>query len=328
MSSLNKGTPLYYDDICLIPNNFSELDTRDNADTSKKFLGKTYSLPVIPANMASVVNLNVCRKLAQCNYFYIMHRFGYVIKDDCKLSVTQDLVKTANEEKWNLVSISTGVNEDSKRDLEWILDYGYRVDVITIDVALGYHQQVEDRIKFIQQKFPNVKIIAGNVAEQKGAQFLTDLGVDAIKVGIAGGLACSTRHTTGFSAPMLWSIAEALKGAQNIPIIADGGIRYIGDIAKAIRFGAECVMIGSLFASCIDSAATIGEDGKKHYYGSASFAAKKRAKNIEGISLTLEPDKTILEKLDEVKQSLQSSISYAGGTSLHALNMVDWLQIR
>lgn len=326
---MNKGTPLYYDDICLIPNNYSELDTRENASAKKVLFAQIYELPVILANMESVVNKDICRQLEQNYYFYIMHRFGYVItENDTKLSVTQDLVKSANEENWNLISISTGVNDDSKRDLEWILRYGYRVDVITIDVALGFHKQVEERIKFIHNYFPQTKIIAGNVAESEGARFLADLGVNAIKVGIGQGGPCSTKYQTGFTAPMLWSIKEAIKGAKDLPIIADGGIKHIGDIAKAIVFGADMVMCGSLFASCIDSAAKIGDDGKKHYYGSASFASKKRAKNIEGISLSLEADKTILEKLDEVKQSLQSSISYSGGNNLSSLNMVDWLLLK
>lgn len=328
MSNLNKGNPLYYDDVCLIPNNFSELDTRDNADTSKKFLGRTYRLPVILANMASVVNLDICRKLSEAQYFYIMHRFGYVIKDDFKLSVTQDLVKTANEEKWKLISISTGVNEDSKKDLKYILDYQYRVDVITIDVALGYHQQVEDRIKYIRDKFPYTKIIAGNVAEEKSAAFLADLQVDAIKVGIGQGKVCTTKLQTGFTAPMLWSITEALKGANHIPIIADGGIQHIGDIAKALVFGADMVMSGGLFAPCIDSAAELANDGTKHYYGSASFASKKHSKNVEGKSLQIEADKTILEKLEEIHQALQSSISYAGGNKLDSLKVVDWLLLK
>lgn len=328
MSSLNKGNPLYYDDICLIPNNFSELTSRDDADTSVLFLGRKYKLPVILANMESVVNLDVCRKLSSNGYFYIMHRFGYVIKDDMKLSVTQDLVQTANKEGWETISISTGVNDDSKRDLDWIKAYDYDVDVITIDVALGYHQQVEDRIKYIRDNFPNVKIIAGNVAESEGARFLADLQVDAIKVGIGQGKVCTTKLQTGFTAPMLWSITEALKGAGNVPIIADGGIQYNGDIAKAILFGADMVMTGGLFAPCVDSAAVISSDGTKHYYGSASFASKKHSKHVEGKSMAIETDKTILEKLDEVKQSLQSSISYAGGNKLDALKMVDWLQIK
>lgn len=319
--------PLYYDDICLIPNNYSELMTRDDADTSAKFIGnKRYKNCVIPANMASVVDADISIKLEQEGYFYIMHRFGY---KDNGLSATQDFVERANKERLNLVSISTGVNEESYRDLKWIIDSIYNVDVITLDVALAFHKKAEMMINFIKKELPEVKIIAGNVAERKGAEFLANLGVDAIKVGIGQGGPCSTRFQTGFTAPMLWSIQQARAGAKKIPIIADGGVKCIGDIAKAIVFGASMVMCGGLFASCSDSAAESTSDGKKHYYGSASFASKKHSKNIEGVSLALEPDCTILEKMNEINQALASAISYSGGKNIEDLHKnTDWILLK
>lgn len=322
---MNGKIPLYYDDICLIPDNFSELETRDNADTSKSFLGFKIRNPVIPANMASVVDVDVCRKLANDGYFYSMHRFGHVESGD---SVTVDLIKTANVERWPLISISTGVGKDSYKDLQWIINNPHlNVDVITVDVALGFHKQVAEVIKFIKKEIPQAKIIAGNIAASKAARFLSDLGVDAIKVGIGQGAVCSTKLQTGFTAPMLWSITESLKGSD-VPIIADGGIKNIGDIAKALVFGADMVMCGGLFAPCIDSAAKLNDQGKKEYFGSASFHCKKHDKHVEGFMVGLQSDKTILEKMNEINQALASSISYAGGKKLDDLRGIDYLILK
>jgi len=318
--------PLYYDDICLIPDNYSELETRDNADTSVNFLGFLARNPVIPANMSSVVDADVCRKLALNGYFYCMHRFGHVENGD---SVTVDLIKTANAERWPLVSVSTGVGPDSYKDLQWMIDNcESNIDVITVDVALGYHKQVAEVVRFIRKELPDTKIIAGNVAGRKGAEFLANLGVDAIKTGIGSGFVCSTKIQTGFTAPMLWSIKETVEGAQDIPVIADGGIRNIGDAAKAMVFGAKMVMCGGLFAPCIDSAAKINDEGKKEYFGSASFHCKKHDKHIEGFMMGLQADKTILEKMEEINQALASAISYAGGNKLQDLLGIEYLNLR
>lgn len=316
---------LYYDDICLLPSNYSSLESRDLADTSRVFLGIKAKVPVILANMESVVNSDICKYLSENDYFYVMHRFGFT---DEGLSTTKSLIKRGNVEKWKLISVSTGVNKDSLDDLEWAKVNGYRIDVVTIDVALGYHRKVRERIEQIQKLLPGTRIIAGNVAEKKGAKFLVNLGVDAIKTGIGQGGACSTRFQTGFTCPMLWSIEKTVEGADGVPVIADGGITCIGDIAKAMVWGASMVMSGKLFASCIDSAAKINDDGTKQYFGSASFQSKKHAKHVEGFALNLEANCTIAEKLSEVQQALQSSISYAGGTTLKAFQGVEYLLLK
>jgi GMP reductase len=328
---------LKYDDVALLPDNYSDLETRDDADVSVAFLGKTYSNPVICANMASVVNVDVCRKLDLHNYFYIMHRFGYLMGDaaigaeNCiGLSVTQGLVRVANEENWNLVSISTGVNDDSLNDLKFIKKHGFRVDVITVDVALGFHKKVADRIQIIRDMFPKVKIIAGNVAGPKACEFLIEkCKADAIKLGIGQGSVCSTRLQTGFTAPMVWTIEQCYRACVGspVPLIADGGLKHIGDIAKAIRFGATMVMSGGLFAGCYDSAAETTAEGKKQYYGSASVQCKKHSKHIEGYKVGLDEEGCIIDKMNAINQALQSSISYSGGRTLFDIRKTEYILV-
>lgn len=336
---------LTYQDVLLVPR-YSELESRSLADTSVELCGWKFKLPIIPANMEDVIDVEIARYLSQNGYFYIYHRFGTSHFYDPgiafgKLS-TCYFVKLANEEKWPLISISTGVNDDSLKELITIKALRKRVDFITIDVAHGHHLKVKERIKWIKENLPNTKIIAGNIATKEAYVDLIVWGADVIKVGIGQGSICTTRFQTGFSLPMFTCLMEIVgeiynaaffgqkgmfvpKFFKRVPIIADGGIQTIGDISKALLAGATMVMSGKLFASCIDSPAKI-INNKKQYRGSTSFAAKKENKHIEGKVIDIDADITIKERLGEIKQALQSSISYAGGKDLTCLKNVKWIR--
>lgn len=304
-----------YDDINLIPN-YSELPSRSDADTSVNLCGWKFRLPVVPANMEDVIDINIARFLSQSGYFYIMHRFN---------KITWRLVQDANIQNWQLISISTGVNEDTLDELKRIKEKGYRIDFITIDVAHGHHIKVKERIHWIKENFPNTKVIAGNIATNGAYADLIEWGADIAKVGVGQGSICTTRYQTGFSKPMFSCINQLKNGnlPPYIPIIADGGAKYIGDIPKALVAGATMVMTGKLFAPCIDSPAQI-IDNHKQYRGSTSFAAKKHNKHIEGKTVELEADITIKERLIEIEEALQSAISYAGGSNLDAFKKVEY----
>src|SRR6201988_870266 len=130
-----------------------------------------------------------------------------------------------------------------------------KVDVLAIDTAHGHSFRVMEAIKAIRHRLPNAQIIAGNVANYEGAKELISLGVDRLKVGIGPGSICTTRVVTGAGVPQLTAIIEAARAAQgtDVPLIAEGGIKYSGDISKALAAGASCVMIGSLFAGTEES---------------------------------------------------------------------------
>ena len=125
-----------------------------------------------------------------------------------------------------------------------------RVDAIVIDTAHGHSSRVIDAVRAVKSKFPELQLVAGNVATAEGTKALISAGVDAVKIGIGPGSICTTRVVTGAGVPQIMAITEAVAAAEGtgVPIVADGGIKFSGDVAKAIAAGADCVMIGSLFA--------------------------------------------------------------------------------
>jgi IMP dehydrogenase len=146
------------------------------------------------------------------------------------------------------VGASVGTSRDTEMRVDALVEAG--VDVLVVDTAHGHSKNVIDRVRSIKQKYPNVQVIGGNIATAEAALALVDAGADAVKVGIGPGSICTTRIVSGVGVPQISAIAnvvEALEGRE-IPVIADGGIRFSGDIAKAVVAGASAVMMGSMFA--------------------------------------------------------------------------------
>ncbi len=174
------------------------------------------------------------------------------------------------------VGAAVGTGKDSKARVVALAEAG--VDVIIVDTAHGHAQSVLDCVKWVKQQHPEVQVIGGNIATGAGAKALADAGADAVKVGIGPGSICTTRIVAGVGVPQITAIndtAEALKGT-GIPLIADGGIRYSGDIAKAIAAGAYSIMIGGLFAGAEESPGEVElYQGRayKTYRGMGSLAA-------------------------------------------------------
>src|SRR5437588_9224632 len=165
---------------------------------------------------------------------------------------------------------------------------GKKVAVLAIDTAHGHTTRVMDAVRAIKSKFPEVQLITGNVATYEGARELASLGVDGIKVGIGPGSICTTRVVSGAGVPQITAIAECSRATREagVPLIADGGIKYSGDITKAIAAGADCVMIGSLLAGTDESPGeTILYQGRtfKTYRGMGSMGAMSQASS-EGTS--------------------------------------------
>jgi GMP reductase len=307
-----------YDNILLLPRK-CRVDSRSQCDTGITFGPRRFAMPVVPSNMKTVVDETIVEFLARSDHFYVMHRFDL------------DNVAFARRmrEKKLFVSISLGVKPADAATVDQLAADGTGADYITIDIAHGHADSVRRMIEHIKAKLPAAFVIAGNVATPEAVIDLENWGADATKVGVGPGKVCITKLKTGFGTGG-WQLS-ALKWCARVaakPIVADGGIRHHGDIAKSVRFGATMVMIGSLFAGHEESPGqTVEVDGKlyKEYYGSASDFNKGEYKHVEGKRI-LEPIKgPLADTMREMREDLQSSISYAGGVGLADLKKVNYV---
>ena len=309
-----------YDNVLLLPRK-CRVESRSECDTSVTLGKHTFRLPVVPANMKTVVDPQICAWLARNGYFYVMHRF-----DLDNLQFVRDMAAQGL-----YASISVGVKKADHEAISRMRSEGLSPDFITIDIAHGHADSVHAMISHIKENLPESFVIAGNVGTPEAVIDLENWGADATKVGIGPGKVCITKLKTGFGTGG-WQLS-ALKWCARVatkPIIADGGIREHGDIAKSVRFGASMVMIGSMLAGHEESpGATVEVDGKlyKEYYGSASDFNKGEYKHVEGKRI-LEPVKgKLADTLVEMEQDLQSSISYAGGTRLLDVRRVNYVML-
>ena len=311
-----------YEDIQLIPAK-CVVNSRSECDTTVTLGGHTFKLPVVPANMQTIIDENIANYLAENGYFYIMHRF----EPQKRIAFIKSM-----QSRSLIASISVGVKEEEYTFVEQLAEENLVPEFITIDIAHGHSNAVINMIKHLKKQLPNSFVIAGNVGTPEAVRELENAGADATKVGIGPGKVCITKIKTGFGtggwqlAALRWCAKAASK-----PIIADGGIRTHGDIAKSVRFGASMVMIGSLFAGHEESpGVTVEKDGKqfKEYFGSASEFQKGEKKNVEGKKMFVEYKGPLEDTLREMEQDLQSSISYSGGNKLESIRNVDYVIVK
>lgn len=311
-----------YEDIQLIPNKCI-VNSRSECDTSVTLGKHTFRMPVVPANMQTIIDDKIAEFLAENGYFYIMHRFD----EEARIPFIKKM-----QAKGLITSISVGVKPGEYTFIETLAKEKLIPDYITIDIAHGHANSVINMIQHIKKHLPDSFVIAGNVGTPEAVRELENAGADATKVGIGPGKVCITKIKTGFGtggwqlAALRWCAKAARK-----PIIADGGIRTHGDISKSVRFGAAMVMIGSLFAGHEESPGeTKVENGVvyKEYFGSASEFQKGERKNVEGKKIWIQHKGSLKDTLIEMQQDLQSSISYAGGKDLEAIRKVDYVIVK
>lgn len=308
---------LTYDDIQLIPS-YSNVKTRTKVDLSCK-ISKNYSIkiPIVASPMDTVCGYEMAARLYELGGVGCVHRFN-TIEEQARI-VTK-LAEIIDNKKFPIM-IAIGVQEEDKnRAIECTLR---GANVLIIDVAHGDHENVISMIKWCKDNLPdNVDIIAGNIATPESAIRLQEAGADGLRVGIGGGSLCTTRVKTGFGVPNVTCLEEILKVAE-VPIMADGGIRTSGDIAKALAVGADCVMIGSLIAGTLESPGQMLEKGNglyKRYRGSASLETKtthgQTERNVEGESTIIPFKGGVKYIIKGLTDGVRSACSYAGANSL------------
>jgi IMP dehydrogenase len=231
----------------------------------------------------------------------------------------------ACKDQWGRLRVgaAVGVGADCEERVEALAKAG--VDVIVVDTAHGHSKNVLDSIRFIRRRHPDLNLIGGNVATEEGAAALIDAGVNGVKVGVGPGSICTTRVVSGVGVPQITAIASCAKAAarRNTPIISDGGIKYSGDITKALAAGADSVMIGSLFAGTEESPGeTILYQGRtyKVYRGMGSLGAMKEgSKDRYGQS-------DVSEEAKLVPEGIEGQVPYKGSLSFIIHQLVGGLR--
>ena len=309
-----------FSDINLIPQK-CVVQSRSEVDTKIKLGSYEFNLPVVPANMECVINDEIALKLAKANFFYIHHRFNVDYLQFYKTMKAEGLP----------TSISIGVNKEAYDTLKLLQENDACPDFITIDIAHGHSEKMEAILRHIKSNtfFSFTYVIAGNVSTAAATADLESWGADCIKVGIGPGSACTTYVATGFGSRGCQAsvVQRCVLGKKKAAtkIIADGGIKEPGDIAKAMVLGADLVMIGGMFSGLTDSPGNpVCVDGRlfKEFWGSAS-AASGKTERIEGIKKLI-PLKSvdILGQMKHLTECLQSAVSYGGGKCVTCLKNV------
>ena len=244
-----------------------------------------------------------------------------------------------------IVGAAVGVTFDTMERVQALVDVD--VDAITVDTAHGHSQGVLETIAKVKSNFPDLQVIGGNVATAEGAKALADAGVDGVKVGIGPGSICTTRIVAGVGVPQLYAIKSAAEGLRGtgIPVIGDGGIRYTGDIAKAIVAGADCIMAGSLFAGTEEAPGeTILFQGRKFkvYRGMGSIGAMEKGSKDryfqdveddvkklvpEGIEGRVPYKGTVGEVMVQYIGGLRAGMGYVGAPDIPTLKKAKYVKI-
>ncbi len=343
--------PIYltYDDVLLKPG-FSDFSRQDITTKTRLSKNVFLDLPLVAAPMDTVVEARLASALAQKGGIGIMHR---------NMSIADQASQVQQVSSQNLqVGAAVGYTEGYlERALALVQA---NVTVLLIDSAHGACTPMVNAIRELKKNYPHIDIIAGNVATYEGARVLIEAGADAIRVGMGPGAICTTRIISGMGVPQLSALVDTVRAGRehNVPIIADGGIKYSGDMVKALAVGAETVMMGSYFASSVESPGELvtlkahelpekfkhlikpgqNEYHFKTYRGMGSEAAMKKGAEIksedefhgkqygkdrvlvaEGVEALVPIKGTVAELVDQALGGIKSGMYYVGGRTIAEL---------
>jgi len=312
-----------FNDVLIEPQ-YSEVLSRSNVSLSCRLGNHLFRLPIISANMKTITGPNMASMMSDYGGLGILHRFSSI---EDNVNMYHDAVNQCNVPIDAKIGVSIGVQDEDKERFEKLYEFGARI--FCIDIAHGHCIHTKNMLKYVNGYIPsNIRkqctIIAGNIATPNAYYDLTEWGADAIKVGIGPGFACRTRNQTGVGYPQLSALDEiheqSLSQIKTPSIIADGGIKCVGDIAKALKFS-DMVMVGNLIAGTTETPGNVykAPDGTyyKTYGGSASGENKGQNKFVEGVTSTVPFKGKVKYILKEITEGLQSSCSYVGAHNLH-----------
>lgn len=305
---INNNTAITFDDVLLVPGK-GVVNSRKDVDLKTElFPGNYLDTPIIAAPMTSVCEGEMALAMAKVGGYGIIHRF--MTKENQLKEWEKVAYSDGSGTLSNHCGVAIGINEGYER---YNFLFAHGVDDFCIDVAHAHHEQVANFIDGLA--FHEViNLMVGNIATGEGVEFLAELGVKCVKVGIGPGAACTTRKVTGFGVPQLQAIIECAEVAQKyfINLVADGGIKNSGDIVKALAAGADTVMLGRLLAGA-DESPSPGE-----YWGMAS----KRENGHhapEGDQGMVELTGSLEDTIKPLIWGIKSGVSYAGAKNLNEL---------
>lgn len=336
---------LTFDDVLLIPAESHVLPNEVNLHTELAPNLKL-KIPLISAGMDTVTEGAMAIAMALQGGLGVIHKNMSInaqageVANVKNVIVPSDVSKAAVDENNRLlVAAAIGVTSDTFERAEALLENG--ADAIVIDTAHGHSAGVLRKIKEIRDHFPNVTLIAGNIATGDAARALFDAGVDVVKVGIGPGSICTTRVVAGVGVPQITAIYDAVTAAREYhkPIIADGGMKYSGDIVKALAAGGNAVMLGSMLSGTTEAPGEIFEsDGEKYktYRGMGSVGAMAQAHGSsdryfqggvneanklvpEGVEARVEYKGDISDIIFQIIGGLRSGMGYVGASTISEL---------
>ncbi|EGY58184.1 IMP dehydrogenase [Lactobacillus iners] len=345
---------LTFDDVLLIPAEShvlpNEVDLSVNLADNIKL-----NLPFISAGMDTVTESSMAIAMALQGGMGVIHKNMSIVAQAGEVATVKGVMLSGNftraavdEENKLLVAAAVGVTSDTFQRAQALLEAG--ANAIVIDTAHGHSAGVLRKIKEIREHFPKATLIAGNVATAEGTKALFDSGVDIVKVGIGPGSICTTRIIAGVGVPQITAIYDAASVAREYgkTIIADGGIKYSGDIVKAIAAGGNAVMLGSMFAGTTETPGQIITDGDKKYkvyrgMGSIGAMAQSHGSSDryfqggvneanklvpEGIEARVEYKGDVSDTIFQLIGGLRSGMGYVGARNIDELiNKAQFVQM-
>lgn len=341
MAKISEKDALTFDDVLLVPQ-YSEI-TPDMADVSTK-LTNTFKMnvPFLSAAMDTVSEHKLVTALALAGGLGVIHKNMSIADQAKEVEMVKNYEFDNEKNKRALidkkgrlcVGAAIGVTADMMDRVHALLDAG--VDVFVLDSAHGDSKNIINAIKNLRLEYPSMELIAGNVATYEGALDLMKAGASAVKVGMGPGSICTTRIIAGIGVPQLQAVMDCARASKemNVPIIADGGIKYSGDVVKALAAGANTVMLGGLFATCEEAPGDIYEsNGKKYrtYRGMGSIEAMAKGSTdryfqtghkkfvAEGVQGIVEVKTTVEELVFQLIGGLKAGMGYCGSKDIPTL---------
>ena len=335
-----KDTGLTFDDVLLVPA-FSRVLPRDVSLSTRLTRRLSLNIPLISASMDTVTEHQMAIAMATQGGLGIIHKNMTIEEQADEISLVKtatldsDATSPALDDKGRLLAgAAVGVTDDVLERAAALVDAG--ADIIVVDTAHAHSQGVLDTLARIKDRFPDLQLIVGNVVTPEATQALIDAGADCVKVGIGPGSICTTRVVAGVGVPQITAVAECAQAAEenDIPIIADGGIKYSGDVVKAIAAGASVCMLGSMLAGTKQAPGDIlTHDGQqyKSYRGMGSLAAMEKgsrdrynqqhAKKLvpEGVEALVPYKGPVEDIIYQLLGGLRSGMGYCGTPTIEDL---------